>query len=132
MQQEKTSKVNGTQKQQLTPLPPQQTQGETPKFQWSFFVDSGKREQFVIRTNDFADIIGNRAMILDFVAQEIDTRPVQQPEPDGDPAYCSLHDEPMKERVGKKGNKWHDHRWQDSDDLWHVCNGKTETIQQPR
>ena len=40
------------------------------------------------------------------------------------PDLCTLHGVQMKERVGKEGIKYHDHRRKNEEGLWEVCQGK--------
>lgn len=35
---------------------------------------------------------------------------------------CTIHGKPMKERTGKNGGSWYDHRWQ-VNGVWQQCNG---------
>lgn len=37
--------------------------------------------------------------------------------------FCIIHNKPMKERTGKNGGKWFDHRWQNDAGEWQKCNG---------
>jgi hypothetical protein len=36
--------------------------------------------------------------------------------------FCEIHGKPMKERTGKNGGTWYDHRWQENGE-WQQCNG---------
>lgn len=107
---------------------------DTLTFQWSIFIDAAKREQFVLQSHNLADLLNNRELLFALITQEAQQLPAQEPAPaqESDPAFCSLHMVQMKQRTNKDGNTWFDHRWQDENNKWHICNGKSETVQQPR
>jgi hypothetical protein len=47
-------------------------------------------------------------------------RPASQPTSEH---FCTIHNKPMKERTGKNGVKWFDHRWQNEAGEWQKCSG---------
>jgi hypothetical protein len=104
---------------------------EQPKYQWNFFVDSNKNEQFVIRCDDPTEFLEAIRFVQSLLVQRNTVQETEpEPEPDIPPDQCQIHNRPMKKRQGKSGAQWYDHRWQDEAGVWHSCNGKTTQTQQ--
>jgi hypothetical protein len=95
---------------------------ECNKFQWSKF-NADKSEQFVIRTDDWKELIEYRDKTLALIPS-----PVSFPNDEGPVAkhktteygedWCPIHKEHMRE-WNKNGQKWYSHK---AGDIW--CNGK--------
>ena len=117
------------------------------KFMWSR-MSRDRLEQWVVRCDDpdeFLDYVTLVRKMLPETAIPPDygdnsqhnitplPAPLEVPEVEqepalpreDDPAYCSLHQAYMKERISKAGNRYLDHRWQENG-VWHKCNGRGE------
>ncbi len=107
-----------------------------PKYQYSKFSPD-HLEQWVIRSNDYADFLEALDNIKTIIAPaESSQAPAPFPSavPEEEPGACvlpecSIHHVLMKERRGKDGQTWWDHRWKDEQNQWHSCNGKYERVQ---
>ena len=102
-----------------------------PKFQWSVFVDNSRREQFVVRSDDFAEFLDGIELIKGLLPTHEQTpQEVQEPEIPKD--VCAIHNSPMKLRTGKNGGTWYDHRWKEQcangEEVWMRCDGKSVKV----
>jgi hypothetical protein len=112
------------------------------KFQWSAFSDASKTEQYVVRCDEIQDLVDSIALVKAAIQEQREAEHAPDvtdesnhqptPEPEQEVHMCAIHNRPMKLRKTKDGSKtWFDHRWQDKDNAWHLCNGKKVTIQEP-
>ena len=104
------------------------------KFQWSAFVDETRQEQVVVRCDDWAEFLEAIDLMKTLLPAASDgsiASPAPDSEPEIPPDQCPIHNKQMKERTGKNGQRWFDHRWKEGE-VWYVCNGKNFHVQGER